>query len=191
METLGGPGAMIATVLDSVFPPIPSELILPLAGFTAYRGGMTLWAAIGWSTLGSLIGALLLYWGGAALGRSRLTAVARRIPLVDVHDIDRAFAWFERHGRTVTFFGRMVPMVRSMVSVPAGVERMPLLMFCLLTTAGSLVWNSALIVGGYALGTQWSRIEQWAGWFQHAVVAFFLALATRWLWQRLRARRES
>lgn len=189
METLGGPGAMVATILDSVFPPIPSELILPLAGFTAYRGGMTLAGAIIWSTVGSLVGALILYWAGAVLGRERVNSIARKVPLVDVHDIDKGFEWFERHGRTVTFFGRMVPMVRSMVSIPAGVERMPLAIFCLLTTLGSLCWNAALILGGYALGSQWARIEEWAGWFQYAVIAFFVILIARWVRQKLKGRR--
>jgi membrane protein DedA with SNARE-associated domain len=171
METLGAPGAGVAVALENLFPPIPSEVILPLAGFTASQGDMSLVAAIVWTTLGSVVGALVLYWIGVLIGRDRLRAVAARVPLIKVSDIDRTEAWFARHGRKTVFFGRMVPLFRSFVSIPAGIERMPMAAFLLLTTLGSLIWNSVFVLAGYLLGENRQVIEDYAGTYQTAVLA--------------------
>ena len=178
MEALGSPGAGLLVALESIFPPIPSELILPLAGFAASRGDLHVVAAVVWTTVGSVVGALVLYALGARVGEERLRAVARRMPLVRESDIDTVDGWFERHGGKAVFFGRMVPGVRSLISVPAGVARMPVPRFLLLTALGSLVWNSLLIGAGYALGARWSVVEAWVGRFQEVVVVLaVLALA--------------
>lgn len=171
MEKLGSPGAGVAVFLENLFPPIPSELILPLAGFTASRGDLSLLGAIGWTTLGSTLGALVLYFLGAGVGRDRTRALVRKLPLVKVSDVDRTEDWFLRHGRSTVFFGRMVPLFRSMISIPAGVERMPLTLFVPLTAAGSALWNSALILAGYFLGEHWSLVEVYVGMFSKAIVA--------------------
>lgn len=123
METLGAPGVGLAIALENLFPPLPSELFLPLAGFTASRGELSLLAAIVWTTLGSLVGALVLYVLGAVLGRDRLRRLVQRMPLVEVTDVDRAEAWFVRHGDAAVFLGRMVPVVRSVISIPAARTR--------------------------------------------------------------------
>ena len=146
-----------------MFPPVPSELVLPLAGYTASQGYYSVFAAIAWATAGSLVGALVLYWLGAAWGLERICALADRIPLMHAHDVRRAVGWFGRHGRTAVFVGRLVPGVRSLISIPAGIDRMPLLRFCVFTTAGSLVWNAALILAGYELGEQWHVVEGYVG----------------------------
>jgi membrane protein DedA with SNARE-associated domain len=161
MRTIGSPGVGLATALETVFPPVPSELVLPLAGFTASEGHYSLFAAIAWATVGSLVGALVLYWLGAAWGLERLCALADRIPLMHAEDVRKSVEWFRSHGRAAVFLGRLVPGVRSLVSIPAGVDRMPLLTFSLYTTAGSLIWNAALIVAGYELGEQWHLVEAW------------------------------
>ena len=163
MRTIGAPGVGVATALETVFPPVPSELVLPLAGYTASQGHYGLVAAIVWATVGSLLGALVLYWLGAAWGLERICALADRIPLVHADDVRRAVAWFGAHGRSAVFLGRLVPGVRSLVSIPAGVDRMPLATFCLYTTLGSLVWNTALILAGYELGEQWHVVEGYVG----------------------------
>jgi membrane protein DedA with SNARE-associated domain len=163
MDALGAPGVGLAIALENVFPPLPSEVFLPLAGFAAARGEMSLVAAIVWTTLGSLIGALALYGIGAALGRDRLRALVDRMPLVNLRDVDKAEAWFTRHGTKAVFLGRMVPLVRSLISVPAGVERMSPLLFAALTAAGSLIWNTAFVLAGYTLGENWHIVEQYAG----------------------------
>ncbi|SHN48109.1 DedA family protein [Cryptosporangium aurantiacum] len=179
METLGGPGAGVAIAAENLFPPIPSEVILPLAGFAASRGELSLASALIWTTIGSLVGALALYGLGAAFGRDRLRAVVDRLPLVKLADVDRAEAWFARHGAKAVFFGRMIPIFRSLISIPAGVERMPLSRFLLYTTAGSAIWNTVFVLAGYQLGEQWWRVEEYAGWFQYAVIAT-VALAVVW-----------
>jgi membrane protein DedA with SNARE-associated domain len=163
MRTVGSPGVGLATALETVFPPVPSELVLPLAGYTASQGYYSVAAAVAWATAGSLVGALVLYWLGAAWGLERICALADRIPLVHAEDVRRAVAWFGRHGRTAVFVGRLVPGVRSLISIPAGVDRMPILTFCAYTTAGSLVWNAALILAGYELGEQWHVVEGYVG----------------------------
>jgi membrane protein DedA with SNARE-associated domain len=170
MERLGAPGAGLAVALENLFPPLPSELILPLAGFAASRGDLGLISAIVFTTLGSVVGALALYGVGAALGRDRTRAVAEKLPLVKLRDVDKAEEWFNRHGPKAVLIGRMVPVVRSLISVPAGVERMRVLMFLPLSALGSLAWNTALIVAGYQLGERWHVVESSVGVFQKLVI---------------------
>ncbi|MGY0006384.1 DedA family protein [Micromonospora sp. I033] len=170
MERLGAPGAGLAVALENLFPPIPSEVILPLAGFTAGQGRMSLFAAIAWTTIGSVVGAVALYYVGVALGRDRVRAVAARLPLVKLSDIDRTEAWFARHGGKTVFFGRMIPIFRSLISIPAGVERMPLATFLLYTTLGSLIWNTGFVMAGYLLGENWQAVEAYVGTFQKIVI---------------------
>ncbi|GGN72975.1 hypothetical protein GCM10010112_41900 [Actinoplanes lobatus] len=186
VETLGAPGAGLAVALENLFPPIPSEVILPLAGFAAGQGRMSLLAAILWTTLGSVAGALVLYRVGALLGRDRLRAIVERLPLMRVEDFDRTEAWFARHGAKAVFLGRMIPIFRSLISVPAGVERMPVGRFLLYTTAGSAIWNVVFVLAGYQLGENWHRVEEYAGLLQKAVIvvcgiaaAIFVALRLR------------
>jgi membrane protein DedA with SNARE-associated domain len=171
METLGAPGAGLAVALENLFPPIPSEIILPLAGFTAAQGKLSLVAAMIWTTLGSVAGAAVLYGLGRLLGRERIRAIAARLPLVDVEDLDKAESWFYRHGPKAVFFGRMIPLVRSLISVPAGIERMRMPLFLLLTALGSAIWNCAFIVAGYVLGENWTLVERYVGVYSKGVVA--------------------
>nr|WP_203751162.1 DedA family protein [Cellulomonas chitinilytica] len=191
METLGVVGAALAIALENVFPPLPSEVILPLAGFTASQGTFGLVEAIAWTTAGSVVGALVLYLVGALVGRDRTRALLGRIPLVSLQDVDRAEAFFARHARTAVFVGRMVPVFRSLISVPAGVERMPLGTFLLLTAAGSAVWNTVFVCAGYLLGESWGVVQQYAGVLQWVVVAVVVALVAWFVVGRLRARRLS
>ena len=191
MRTLGAPGVGMATALETVFPPVPSEVVLPLAGYTASEGHYGLVAAIVWTTVGSLLGALVLYALGAAWGQERLCATAERIPLLHARDVERAIDWFGRHGRSAILLGRLVPGVRSFISIPAGIDRMPLLQFSAYTAAGSAVWNTALIVAGYELGSQWHHVEGYVGPASRVVYAA-LALAVVWfVVRRLRRRRAA
>ncbi|HYH30891.1 MAG TPA: DedA family protein [Pseudonocardia sp.] len=191
METLGAPGVGLAIALENVFPPLPSEVFLPLAGFAAARGDLSLVAAIVWTTLGSVVGAVALYGLGAALGRTRLRAIADRMPLMKLEDIDKAEAWFARHGPKAVFFGRMVPIVRSLISVPAGVERMSFLLFLALTAAGSLIWNSAFVLAGYLLGENWHIVEGYAGILSKAVLAALVIAVVVFIARRLTGRRRA
>ncbi|MFD9736355.1 DedA family protein [Umezawaea sp. NPDC059074] len=179
MTTLGAPGAGLAIALENLFPPLPSEVFLPLAGFTASRGGMSLIAAIAWTTAGSVVGAVALYYVGALLGRERVRAIAAKLPLVKVSDVDKTEDWFAKHGTKAVFFGRMIPIFRSLISIPAGIERMALPKFLGLTAAGSLIWNTALIMAGYLLGEQWHLVEQYTGYVSTAVLVL-VGIAVAW-----------
>jgi membrane protein DedA with SNARE-associated domain len=190
MDRLGAPGAGLAVALENLFPPLPSEVILPLAGFAANRGDLGLVSAILFTTLGSVVGALALYGVGAILGRDRTRALAVRIPLMKLQDVDKAEAWFARHGAKAVLIGRVVPVVRSLISVPAGVERMRLSLFLALTAIGSLVWNSALIIAGYLLGEKWNVVESYVGVVQWVVLAAAVLAVVWFVVVKLRARRS-
>ena len=191
MEVIGPAGAGLAIALENLFPPLPSEVILPMAGLTASRGTFTLFEALLWTTLGSIVGAFLLYGLGRWLGAERLRAVTAKIPLMHPEDVDRTVAWFERHGGKAVFFGRMLPIFRSLISIPAGVTRMPVWRFGLLTAAGSLVWNTVFVLAGFLLGESWHVVEMYADILQYVVigaaaigVAWFVYARTRALVQR-------
>lgn len=169
MRLIGAPGVGVATALETVFPPIPSEVVLPLAGFTASQGHYGVVSAIVWATAGSLVGALVLYYAGVSWGVERLCRLADRMPLVGHSDVERSVEWFEQHGRTAVFLGRFVPGVRSLVSIPAGIHRMPIVPFVAYTFAGSLIWNTALIGAGYELGSRWHVVERYVGEVSNAV----------------------
>ncbi|MGA5514832.1 DedA family protein [Streptomyces pseudogriseolus] len=171
MDALGAPGAGLAIALENLFPPVPSEVILPLAGFAASNGRMGLFAVLLWTTAGSVIGALALYGVGALLGRERTLALAGRLPLVKVADVEKTEAWFLRHGSKAVFFGRMIPLFRSLVSIPAGVERMPLPLFLGLTTLGSAIWNTAFVLAGYLLGDNWTQVTSVVSAYSKVVLA--------------------
>ncbi|WP_019157580.1 DedA family protein [Brevibacterium senegalense] len=189
MEMLGAPGVGLLVALENLFPPIPSELILPLAGFTASLGEMSLISAIAWATIGSVVGAIVLYWVGRAFGHERITGWAAKLPLVDPADVDRTVAWFSRHGKKAVFFGRMIPIFRSLISIPAGIERMSQSTFILLTMSGSLIWNTVFVVLGFWVGENYAIIETYAGWFQKAVVVVVGAAVVWWIVKRVRRTR--
>ena len=188
MRTIGSPGVGVATALETVFPPLPSEVVLPLAGFTASQGHYGVVAAIVWATTGSLVGALVLYLAGAGWGAARLLRLAERLPLLGACDVQRAIDWFARHGRSAVFLGRLVPGVRSLISIPAGIDRMPLPQFIGLTVAGSAVWNAALVVAGYELGAQWHRIERYVGGVANVLYVVLAVAVVVFVARRLRRR---
>ncbi|MFD0687145.1 DedA family protein [Actinomadura fibrosa] len=190
MDRMGAPGAGLAIALENLFPPLPSEVILPLAGFTAAQGRMSLVAALLWTTAGSVAGALALYGIGALIGRDRIRRLVARLPLVKLADLDRTEAWFARHGAKAVFFGRMIPIFRSLISVPAGVERMRMGTFLLYTALGSLLWNTAFVLAGYGLGDNWRTVEQYVGIYSKLVVALVAAGALAFVAVRIvRSRR--
>lgn len=187
MDTIGPVGAGIGIALENLFPPLPSEVILPLAGLTASRGGFTLFEALLWTTLGSVVGAFVLYGLGAWLGADRLRRIAERMPLTKGEDIDRTVAWFHRHGGKAVFFGRMVPLFRSFISIPAGITRMPLWKFGLLTATGSLIWNTIFVLAGFFLGEAWPVVEQYVEVVQYVVIAAVVIAVAWFLFVRVRA----
>jgi len=177
VESLGPVGVGLSILLETVIPPIPSEAVLGAAGVLIRSGDMNIVPVILFATLGSLLGATFFYWIGRALGPRRSHAFLDRLPLVETEDVDRTFQWFEKHGRSAVFFGRMVPIVRSFVSVPAGVVRMPFGQFLLYTAGGSLIWNSVLIGLGVAAG---DFIQNNLKYMDYAVVAA-VVLGVGWM----------
>lgn len=146
---------------------------------------MNLLSAIAWTTLGSVVGAVVLYRLGAALGYDRIVAMAVKIPLVRASDIETTAAWFDRHGVKAVFFGRMIPLFRSLISVPAGVQRMGIGVFVALTVAGSLVWNAALILAGYFLGANWAVVQGYIDDGSKVVLAVVLLATCYFISSRL------
>jgi membrane protein DedA with SNARE-associated domain len=188
INTVGYAGVAFLVALESVFPPIPSEVVLPLAGFVAGRGDASLVGMIVAATIGSVVGAWALYGIAAWIGQERLRRVILRYGGwlgVKDHDITRAEEWFDRRSNLAVAVGRCVPLIRSLVSIPAGFRRMPLVRFTLLTAAGSLVWNAALIGAGAALGDNWEQVGKVIERFQLVVVVVIVAVVAWFLYQRL------
>lgn len=186
MDKLGLWGAAIAVGMDNLFPPIPSEVVLPMAGLAASQGTFSLAGALFATTAGSVIGACLLYWIGRLYGRERTARLFVVVPLLKLSDLERTEAWFAKYGGPAVFLGRMVPIFRSLISIPAGVERMNFAFFFALTTAGSLIWNSIFVVAGYQLGENWHVIEPYADWFQRIVILSVLIVCVWFVVTRVR-----
>ena len=162
MTKFGYFGIVFAMFAENVFPPIPSEVIMPAAGFAASRGDLSLILVIIAGTLGAVLGALPLYYLGYVFDKERLTIFADRYGkyvFIKACDVISANDWFDRHGKMAVFFGRMVPGVRSLISIPAGMNKMPLLPFLVLTTLGSSVWATVLALAGYYLGQNYELVE--------------------------------
>ena len=171
VEALGEWGVGLFTLAETVFPPIPSEVILPLAGFLTRQGTMNMTLVLVTSTLGAYVGALLLYWLGARLGLERSIRWLSKLPLMDRADFEMAAVWFSRHGRSAVFFGRLLPGVRSLISLPAGAARMHLGTFSAFTLAGSGIWNGLLIGLGALLGIQYRLIGEYSRFLNYALYA--------------------
>ena len=176
MEVLGAPGVGIAILLESLFPPIPSEVVLPLAGFTVAQGSLNLITVFIWSVLGSVIGAYILYGVGAWLGLERLRKIADWMWLVRVSDVDKSMEFFHKHGKPSIFFGRLIPGIRSLISIPAGLDRMNLVMFGLWTTLGSGIWNAILIFLGLKLGENWEQATAWADTYSKVIYVVLILI---------------
>lgn len=166
----GGYPALGGLILaENLFPPIPSELILPLAGYYVGQGEMAFILAVLAATIGSLAGALILY-AIARFGGRTLVLRFGKVLRIKAADLDRADHWFDRHGAPIVLFGRLVPGARSLVSIPAGLSEMPVLKFTALTALGSTVWNCALIGAGWALGEHYEKVGGIVGPIGTAVV---------------------
>ncbi len=189
IESLGEVGVGIAVLIETFVPPIPSEAILPVAGFLAYEGRMSAWGAWLAATLGGLVGAWIWYAIGAAVGRDRTRRIVGKIPLLDHDDFDRAEEFFAKWGARAVLFGRCVPLVRSFISIPAGIERMRLWVFTLYTLIGSAVWNGIWIGLGFAFGPAIRPVlEEWSGLISNLAVAAIALLVLAFIALRIRRR---
>jgi membrane protein DedA with SNARE-associated domain len=186
IDALGPAGVGVLVALENIIPPIPSELVLPLGGFRAREGTMNVFLVWLCATVGAYVGALALYWLGAWLGYDRVYRLAghKRFILASQKDIERGSALFDRYGSWVIALGRCVPVVRSIVSLPAGMRRMPLVKFSALTLSGTAVWNAAFIGAGWALAERWQRVDRYMGPVSLVVVGVLLVGLGVLAWRR-------
>ena len=189
INSLGYLGVALLVALENVFPPIPSEIVLPFAGFVASDGDANLIGMIVAATIGSLIGALILYGVSAWVGPDRVGQLVVRYGRwlrLTTDDVVKAERWFDRYSNRAVLVCRCIPLIRSLISIPAGFRRMPLAQFVVYTTIGSAIWNSALIGAGYLLRSSWKDVEPVLSWFQYIVVAVIIVGSAWFVWSRRR-----
>jgi membrane protein DedA with SNARE-associated domain len=198
IESYGYAGIFLLMVLENLFPPIPSELIVPLAGFACAKGEMHPAAVLAATTAGSVVGALPWYYVGRAFGRRRTIALIKQAGFwltLSLSEFRRAKRLFDRFGWLAVLFGRLVPAVRTLISVPAGLAPMPLGRFLLFTTTGSLLWNAVLVACGYVLEDRYAEVEHWVDPATKAVIlaviAIYLVRLVLKLREHLRRRAEA
>ncbi|SDT19170.1 DedA family protein [Actinoplanes derwentensis] len=193
VDGLGAVGVGLLLFLETVIPPIPSELILPLAGFHARAGDLNLIAVWITATIGAVAGALVLYYVGALLGYDRLHALAgkRWFVLATRADVERGYALFEKYGSWLVLVARCIPIVRSLISLPAGVARMPLIRFIVFTTVGSGIWNAALIGAGWTLADNWESVEGYLSPLSKVVLGLGISFVIFLVVRRVLARRRA
>ena len=194
IAAIGYPGIVLVMAIENIFPPIPSEAVLPFAGSLSAKGELDFWWVVAAGTAGSLLGAVVLYGIGyfaREAGVRRLVATYGKYVFISEADLDRGAAWFERYGEAVIFFGRLIPLIRSIVSVPAGYTRMHFGRFVLFTTLGTALWSLVLTYAGRLLGENWEQIKTFIEPYQNVtlvvlilfVVGFIAWRALKW-WRR-------
>lgn len=195
MEQFGYLGIFLMMTLENVFPPIPSEVVLPFGGFLTTYSKLTILGVITAATLGSVIGAMILYGIGLLIDVERIEKIIGRwghILRIKKEDVHKADAWFDKYGYWTVFFCRMVPVIRSLISIPAGMSNMRFSVFLLLTILGTLIWNVLLISVGAVLGANWENILGFMDIYSNIVYAFLLisVLIVIYLYIRMRKKRK-
>ncbi len=174
IATIGYPGIVLMMALENIFPPLPSEIVLPFAGALSAKGEMNFWGAVAAGTAGSLTGAVVLYAVGYVAreaGVRRLVAAYGKYVFISERDLDRGAAWFERYEEAVILFGRLIPIIRSIISFPAGYTRMRIPRFLFYTALGATAWNLVLTYVGRVLGENWEDIRDFLEPYQAATLA--------------------
>lgn len=162
ISELGYLGIFLVMLAESIFPPIPSELIIPFAGFAAANGDLNIFGVLAAATVGAVVGMLPWYFAGKLFGLERVRYLADRFGRVmafNADEIDMAVGWFRRFGSLIVLFGRLIPLIRTLISIPAGLSRMTLPVFLLASTTGALIWNTFLTMAGYILHEHYDQIE--------------------------------
>lgn len=193
MERLGYVGIALIVLLENLLPPIPSEVVLPAAGFLTTSGSLSLAGVIIAATVGSVLGALALYWIGALVGRERIVRFVTRHQrwlTIGPQHVHKARSWFDTYGSRTVFLCRMVPILRSVISIPAGIARMRLLPFIIYTFFGSLIWNVVLAGLGALLGTSWQLVITWTSYYQNLVIVVGVVIAAIITFQWWRRRKS-
>ncbi len=188
MNSLGYLGIALLMFLENIFPPIPSELIMPLAGFTVAQGKLNFGLVVLAGVVGTMLGALPWYYAGKILGEQRLKLWADRYGrwlAISGKDIEKATRWFDRHGVKAVFFSRMITGgVRTIISLPAGISKMPMVPFLLYSTLGTLLWIGFLTSAGYLLGDHYEVVEEYLAPVSKIVLATIVIAVILWLVRR-------
>ncbi|MFC7374907.1 MULTISPECIES: DedA family protein [unclassified Brachybacterium] len=191
MDFLGGPGLALVIAAEALFPPVPGEILLPFSGVSAAANGQSFLVPLFWTTLGSVVGGLGVYTVGRALGLARTQALVRRIPLMETKDVDVAMRFFERWGFPAVAIARFVPMVRTFISIPAGIEKMPVSLFALATGLGSGIWNAAFVIAGYFFGQAGGEaLEAFVRIYSSILAGIGILALIGFIIQRVRGSRE-
>jgi len=183
--SLGYLGPLVLMALESCNIPIPSEIILPLSGFLVGQGVFSFWPAVLAGTVGGTLGSAVSYWIGALGGRPLLLRYGKYV-LISAADAAKADSYFERYGEATAFFSRLLPVIRTFISLPAGIARMHFGKFLAYTFAGSLVWSIVLVYVGQVLGQNWIEVREVLQRFDYAIVAIVLALVALYVWRHVR-----
>lgn len=193
VDSMGYVGLALLTLLENVFPPIPSEVILPLGGFFVSQGKLTLVGVVLAGTVGSVLGAIVLYYVGRYFNRERLENWASRHGgwlLLTASDVQSAYEWFNRHGGKAIFICRLIPGVRSLISIPAGSFKMAMGPFLLYTALGTALWSAALAYGGMLLGQEYESLSRILSWATYAVIGLLVLSIIAWVVQRKREQKQ-
>ncbi len=188
IRTLGYPGIVLIMAAENVFPPIPSELVMPFAGFMAREGSFNIMGVIAAGMLGSVLGALVLYWFGAWANEAVVRRFIRRwgrYAFISEDDLDVSLQYFNRHGEAVIFFGRLIPLVRSLISIPAGMDRMPLPRFLFYTVLGTTVWSAVLTYAGWLLRENYDIVARYVERYQSVVLLLITGAILLFLYMRI------
>lgn len=192
-DFIGWPGVVVLMAIESAAIPLPSELIMPLAGWMLVREqGLSesyLLMAAFYGALGNTIGSLVTYYLGARGGRPLLLRYGRYV-LISPHELEQAEAWFKRYGTAAIFFSRLLPVVRTFISVPAGIARVPLGQFLSLTFTGSFLWSLGLAWAGYLLGENWERLREWMRPADIPIIVATIATAAWYIYRRVKSLRK-
>ena len=191
VSDLGYPGIVLAMAVENLFPPIPSEAVMPMAGYLTTTGRFNLWLTILTGVLGSLIGAVVLYYIGIWVGNLAFRKFLNRYGrffMTTSKDLEAAEKWFEKHGEKSVLFCRMIPIVRSIISIPAGFTKMPLKKFMIFTTIGTTAWTTFLTVVGVVLGENWERIGPVMKKFDVVVIGVIVVAGGCYVFRKLRDR---
>lgn len=190
MAALGYPGLFFMMVLESMVAPVPSEIVMPFAGFLVVRGQFTFVGATIASSLGTLVGSLISYYMGKWGGYPLVLRCGRYL-LLDEHHLALTVRWFEKRGEATIFVSRFIPVVRHLISIPAGVGNMNLLKFSVFTVIGGTIWNVILLVAGIKLGERWEIIHEYSHQIDYVFIAALVLAGGWWVWRQLSRRRNA
>ncbi|MFA5927061.1 MAG: DedA family protein [Patescibacteria group bacterium] len=190
IDMIGYGGIFILMLVESAGIPMPSEVIMPFSGFLVADGKMGFWAVTLLGTVGNLVGSLLAYWIGAKGGRPLIEKYGKYI-LISKHDLDLADRWFRDYGSATTFFGRVLPIVRTYISFPAGIAGMNIWKFSFYTFLGALPWCAALTYAGIKMGNNWELIREKLHNFDLAIGITIVACIVLYVWRHIKHTRAA